>query len=228
MYKLNVTKWLLYIGVDEVVADHPVNWFANNQANGQANNGVNYTEPADTTNVIFNELSQIQKHFSDIRPQFTNNNMLFGDGILTPRIMIIGEAPSADDDKNQCLFSGRSGMLLDQMLLAKGLNRSQVYITNIMPWRGSDIKHDDMQYFANIMKQHINLVQPQSILILGSVSAKLLLNLSGGIMSIRGQVHQYQHQSFTAPTVVTFGLDYLLQNLTHKRQAWMDLLLLQK
>ncbi len=221
MYKLNLTKWMLDIGVDEVTGNQPVSWFTQDQIE----------EHHQSPSVIFTDLSQIQKHFLSIRNQFANNNILLGDGILNPRIMIIGEAPSPDDDKNQRLFSGRAGLLLDQMLLAMRLkNRTQVYMTNVMPWRlplGQKITTDDTNQFATIMMQHINLVQPQSILIFGGVSAKLLLNLSGGIMNIRGKIHDYKYQSLTVPAVVTFGLDYLLQNPSHKRQTWADLMLLR-
>ena len=151
-----------------------------------------------------------------------------GVGNLSADILVIGEAPGADEDRQGEPFVGRAGQLLTQMLRAIGLDRDTVFIANILKCRppaNRDPEATEVESCLPFMQRQIQLVQPRLILVVGRIAAHNLLNVDTPIGKLRGQVHHYGAQQI--PVVVTYHPAYLLRSPTQKRKSWADLLLVQ-
>jgi DNA polymerase len=154
----------------------------------------------------------------------TRTNTVFGVGDPQARWLIIGEAPGADEDRQGEPFVGRAGQLLDAMLKAVGLARSQVFIANILkcrPPNNRDPHAGEAGACAPYLQRQIELISPRLILAVGRVAAQHLLHSELPIGKLRGQVHRYGETGI--PLVATYHPAYLLRSPAEKRKAWQDL-----
>ncbi|MGQ9365848.1 uracil-DNA glycosylase [Azospirillum sp. A39] len=179
------------------------------------------------------ELEAAVRAFDGCPLKATAMNTVFADGNPKARIMLVGEAPGEDEDRQGKPFVGASGRLLDRMLAGIGLDRSTVYITNILPWRPPGNRNPTAAEIAAclpFMERHVELVGPGIIVPLGGTSAKTLLNRTTGITRMRGQWFDYTPESGgrTVPVLPMLHPAYLLRNPAAKREAWRDLLVLRE
>jgi DNA polymerase len=162
----------------------------------------------------------------------TASNLVFSDGVAESGLMLIGEAPGADEDRQGKPFVGVSGQLLDRMFASIGLTRERdFYVTNILPWRppGNRTPTDaEINLFLPFVLRHITLVKPRHVVLLGGVSAKTLLRAKDGITRLRGRWHRLAAEEATLPALATLHPAYLLRSPAAKRDAWADLLLLKR
>jgi DNA polymerase len=163
----------------------------------------------------------------------TATNLVFADGNPTAGLMLIGEAPGADEDRLGRPFVGVSGQLLDRMFASVGLTRERdFYVTNILPWRppGNRTPTDgEINLFLPFVLRHIALVRPRHVVLLGGVSAKALLRAKDGITRLRGRWHRMEGEEGTRlPALPTLHPAYLLRSTGAKRDAWADLVLLRR
>ena len=157
----------------------------------------------------------------------TATQLVFADGNPAAPVMLVGEAPGRDEDRLGLPFVGESGQLLDRMLAAIGLDRTGVYITNIVSWRPPGNRHpsqEETTACAPFVMRHIELVAPRILILLGGVSAGTLLGRSEGITRLRGRWHEYKATTRTIPAMPTFHPAYLLRQPALKRESWRDLL----
>ena len=153
--------------------------------------------------------------------------LVFGSGPDDARVMLIGEAPGQQEDRKGEPFVGPAGRLLDQMLLAVGLNRSQVYITNIVKCRppgNRDPKPDEIEVCGPFLKAQVEAIGPRVILSMGKPASQTLLNSDAPISALRGRWRQY----LNTPLLPTFHPAYLLRNPERKKEAYRDLKTLVK
>jgi DNA polymerase len=164
----------------------------------------------------------------------TATNLVFADGAPGAGLMLLGEAPGAEEDRLGRPFVGPSGQLLDRMLGSIGLRRAdgQVYITNILPWRppGNRTPTDaEIALFLPFALRHIALARPRHVVLLGGTAAKALLRAKDGIARLRGRWHEVEVEGAgTLPMLATWHPAYLLRTPGAKRDAWADLLLLRR
>ncbi|MBU8538429.1 uracil-DNA glycosylase [Falsiroseomonas tokyonensis] len=162
----------------------------------------------------------------------TATNLVFADGVAESGLMMIGEAPGADEDRLGRPFVGLSGQLLDRMMASIGLDRSRnFYLTNILPWRppGNRTPTDgEIALFLPFLLRHIELVQPRHLVLLGGTPAKTLLRAKEGITRLRGRWHRLPGEAGGLPALPTLHPAYLLRSPAAKREAWMDLVLLRR
>ena len=155
-------------------------------------------------------------------------NTVFADGVPDHRIMIIGEAPGRDEDLAGLPFVGRAGKLLDKMLDAIGLDRkTNAYITNVMNWRppeNRDPSPEEAAICLPFLRGHIELVDPEIIILLGAVAARHVMGRTDGIMRLRGKWLEYYANGRMAPVMPTLHPAYLLRRAIDKKLAWRDLL----
>lgn len=162
----------------------------------------------------------------------TAMNLVFADGNPQANVMVIGEGPGAQEDRQGLPFVGVSGQLLDRMLGCIGLDRTTVYITNVLFWRPPGNRTPTASEIAACLpfvERHIELVDPDYLLFVGGISAKTLLGRSEGILKLRGRWAHYQHVGLARPIPAMASLHpaYLLRQPAQKRLAWRDLLALK-
>jgi DNA polymerase len=154
---------------------------------------------------------------------------VFGTGDRNADLLIIGEAPGADEDRLGEPFVGRAGQLLDQMLLATGFRRNQVYIANILKCRPPDNRNpapDEILACSGYLASQISMLQPKAILAVGRISATSLLETDQSVGRLRGEVHYFGESRI--PLVVTYHPAYLLRKPAEKAKSWVDLQLLMR
>jgi DNA polymerase len=175
------------------------------------------------------ELRTALGNFDGCELKRTAKNTVFADGTPEGRIMLIGEAPGRDEDEQGLPFVGRAGQLLDKMLAAIGLDRSKVYITNVLNWRppqNRDPSPEEAAACLPFLHRHIELADPKLVILLGAVSVRHVLGLTDGILRLRGNWQFYQNGQLgrAIPVMPTLHPAYLLRQTAAKRLAWRDLL----
>jgi len=160
--------------------------------------------------------------------KYTATNLVFGDGNPKARVMLIGEAPGADEDRQGLPFVGQSGQLLDKSLEAIGLTRQNFYITNIIPWRPPGNRQPtpaESEACLPFVQRHIDLVSPDFLILVGGTATKTLLGGRDGIMRLRGSWKDYtSEQGKKMKVMAIFHPAYLLRSPGQKREVWMDLI----
>ena len=156
----------------------------------------------------------------------TSKSLIFGAGPATARLMVIGEAPSADEERTGETFAGPSGLLLDNMLHAIGLKRSQIRIGMSIFWRppGNRAPSEaEKSMCAPFLRRHIALANPDLLLLFGTLPAHMLLGENQNLVKLRGHWFDYPLATRTVPALVSLPPAYLLRQPTHKAHAWRDL-----
>jgi len=177
------------------------------------------------------ELRDALSRFDGCALKTTAKNLVFADGTPGARVMLVGEAPGAEEDREGLPFVGRSGKLLDRMLGAVGLDRSAVYIANIVPWRPPGNRTPTPQESATCLpfiRRQIELADPDFLVCLGKPSMQTLLGIQDGIRSVRGRWYDFDTGKRTIKALVTFHPAYLLRSPLEKRHSWRDMLALKK
>ncbi|KAA5606074.1 uracil-DNA glycosylase [Roseospira marina] len=159
----------------------------------------------------------------------TATNTVFGEGAADARLMVIGEAPGADEDRQGRPFCGVSGRLLDDMLRSIGFDRTTAYITNVVPWRPPGNRKPtpaEVAVCGPFIERHVALIAPRVLLLVGGLAASTLLGTTEGITRLRGQwrTHRPAGGPHNIPAMPTFHPAYLLRTPEAKRLAWRDLL----
>jgi DNA polymerase len=145
--------------------------------------------------------------------------------------MFVGEAPGRDEDIEGLPFVGRSGKLLDRMLAAIGLDRTSVYIANIVPWRPPGTRTptpQESQICLPFTLRQIELVDPDILVCLGGPSAQTLLGIKDGITKTRGRWFTFNSGNREIRAIPTFHPAFLLRSPLQKRFAWRDFLAIKK
>ncbi len=173
------------------------------------------------------ELKAAREAFGGCGLKKTATNTVFADGTPSHHIMLIGEAPGRDEDKIGKPFVGRAGQLLDKMLASIGLDRAtNAYITNIINWRPPDNRDPTPEEAAAclpFLRRHIELAQPEIMILLGAVSARHVLGRTDGIMRLRGKWLEYHVAGHMIPVMPTLHPAYLLRRPADKKLAWQDM-----
>jgi DNA polymerase len=177
------------------------------------------------------ELRAMLDKFDGCALKATASRLVFADGNPQARVMFVGEAPGRDEDIQGLPFVGRSGQLLDRMLAAIGLDRTAVYIANIIPWRPPGNRTptpQESQICLPFIRRQIELADPQVLVCLGGPSAQTLLGVKEGIMRSRGRWLSYQNGTRDIRAIATFHPAFLLRSPLQKRIAWRDFLAIKK
>ena len=161
----------------------------------------------------------------------TATQLVFADGNPNARVMFVGEAPGRDEDIAGLPFVGRSGKLLDRMMEAIGLDRTQAYIANIVPWRPPGNRTPTPQESAvclPFIHRQIELADPDILVCLGQPSTQTLLGTKEGITRTRGRWFRFHTGRREIRALATYHPAFLLRSPLQKRLAWRDFLALKK
>jgi uracil-DNA glycosylase family 4 len=154
----------------------------------------------------------------------TRTQTVFGVGNRRAEVLVIGEAPGADEDRQGEPFVGRAGQLLNSMLRAMGTPRDTVYIANVLKCRppaNREPRPAEVACCLPYLQQQVDMIQPRLMVAVGRIAAQNLLATDTPLARLRGQVHRFGTRA--TPLIVTYHPAYLLRSPTEKRKSWVDL-----
>jgi len=240
----SVLEWYILSGVDETCADEcvglkqrqpEVSALSAPKAENLAQNVIASKQNARelcAKAYTLEQLKQLASSFEGCALKATAKSTVFGSGNAHAQVMLIGEAPGADEDRIGLPFVGRSGRLLEKMLSAIGLKRDDVYITNIIMWRppGNRTPTDsEVAVCLPFLKRQIELIEPEIIVFLGASAANALLDMPSSISKMRGHWFSYKlPNKKEIPAIATFHPAFLLRNCPQKAKSWSDFLRILK
>ncbi len=238
---LAALDWQVEMGADEALEEHPVDRFALAAAEAQARARpepapaaapaprAEADPAADAGHAAhaaqdLDGLRAAMAAFEGCELKRGARNMVFCDGAPGARVMVVGEAPGRDEDREGRPFVGRAGKLLDRMFAALGLSRSEggLYITNVLPWRPPQNREptaEEIAMMVPFLERHVALADPEILVVMGNISAQALLGRRG-ITRLRGT----WGEALGRPAMPMTHPAYLLRNPAAKREAWADLL----
>lgn len=243
--------WQLDMGVDEAICDAPISRYDLPQKRETAQTPAPAPAAAPAAPALAQAVDpvavacQLAESASDLAAlqaalaaydhcelKLGARNLVFADGQPNARVMIVGEAPGREEDRQGKPFVGEAGQLLDRMFAAIGMGRDNpdpakaLYITNILPWRppqNRDPSSDERAMMRPFVQRHIELIDPDILILMGRISAGTMLDTTEGITRLRGQWRKVMGR----PCLPMLHPAYLLRNPPMKRHAWEDLLSLQ-
>ena len=170
------------------------------------------------------ELKKIMENFDGCSLKASASHMVFGAGVENPEVMIVGEAPGTEEDRQGIPFVGVSGQLLDKMLASIGLDRMCLAVTpaNRKP------SEEEVALFVPFIRRHIVLVRPKILLMLGGSAVSALTGVTQGITRARGKWTVYSDEEFSLPALASFHPAFLLRTPAQKKMAWRDFLMLKQ
>lgn len=190
------------------------------------------------------ELREEIANFAGISIKKTASNLVFADGNPKAHVMMIGDVPETDEDRNGKPFMGANGQLLDNILACIGLDRNaeeaekSVYLSNILNWRPPGNRTPttaEIELSLPFIERHIQIVNPKVLVLFGAISAKSLLNSSQSISKLRKVEHEYKtinqelkENTRPIPCIATYHPSYLLRTPAQKKHVWADTLNLHK
>ena len=156
----------------------------------------------------------------------TAKNVVFCDGNPKSRIMLIGEAPGANEDEEGLPFVGRAGILLDKMLASINLDRKKVYISNIVNYRPPENRRptdEEIKRYLPFIKKHIEIINPKILVLLGSTAMNALIGKEIVISKMRGKWLEKEFGSCKTSVIITFHPAFLMRQPAQKKLSWIDL-----
>ena len=177
------------------------------------------------------DLRKLLENFEGCALRNTATQLVFADGNPEGRVMFVGEAPGHEEDISGRPFVGRSGKLLDRMMEAIGLDRTKVYIANVVPWRPPGNRTPTPQETSTCLpfiRRQIELANPDILVCLGGPSMQTLLGTKDGITRMRGRWFPFDTGTREIRAMATFHPAFLLRSPLQKRFAWRDFLALKK
>ena len=153
-------------------------------------------------------------------------NIVFSDGNPNSKIMLIGEAPGANEDEEGLPFVGRAGALLDKMLAAIDLDRKKVYISNIINYRPPDNRRptdEEIKRYLPFITKHIEIISPKILVLLGSTAMNALIGNEVVISKMRGKWIEKKFGNCKTSVIITFHPAFLMRQPAQKKMAWIDL-----
>jgi len=248
---LAVLDWYRAAGVDMAVGEEPVDRFASSAATlGKRAPLPMGSPPAPTaaptvalsanpeeTRAIaaasptLEALRAAMETYDGCALKHRATQLVFADGNPEAEIMLVGEGPGEQEDRQGKPFVGRAGQLLDRMLAAIGLDRTKVYIANMVPWRPPGNRNptpDELAQCAPFLHRQVELVAPKLVVTLGNVPTQALFATSQGITRMRGQWRSLDIGSWNGRVLPTLHPAFLLRTPSAKAQAWKDMLSLRR
>jgi len=180
------------------------------------------------------KLEKLKKSISNIKNcelKKSATNIVFADGNPKAKIMLVGEGPGSNEDKEGLPFVGRAGALLDKMLASIDLNRKNVYITNVVNYRPPENRRPtekEIIKYLPYLKKHIEIISPKILVLLGSTALNALIGDEVVISKARGQWIEKQFGECKTSVIVTFHPAFLMRQPAQKKMAWIDLKMIRE
>tara|TARA_B100002051_G_scaffold268505_1_gene298483 strand:+ start:308 stop:1000 length:693 start_codon:yes stop_codon:yes gene_type:complete len=211
-------KLINSIEADFVFSKNPINRFKINNSN-IIKNDLNKNE----------QINQLKKQINSIQNcnlKEKSKNFIFGDGNINSPIMIVGEAPSLEEEKNGKTFQGEDGSLLKKMLLAINIKKEKIYSTyaiNFRPPEDRKPTSQEIKRYSVFLKEHISIIDPKVLILFGSTAMESIIASSSKISNERGKWKEIILKNKTYPFIITFNPSYLIRFPENKKYSWEDL-----
>jgi len=200
-----------------IFKDKPINRFNTLEINN--NNQVEKTE-------LLKELKKQINSIENCNLKENSQNLVLGDGNINSPIMLIGEAPGAEEDKSGKTFRGEVGELLDKMLLAIGIKRQNIYSSyaiNFRPPEDRKPTSQEIKRYSFFLKEHVSIINPKIVILMGSTAMEAVTGINNKISSERGKWKEMILKNKTFPLMITFNPSYLIRFPENKKYSWIDL-----
>ena len=190
----------------------------------------NYEIPEDK----FKSLELLKKSIMNLKKcdlKKNAKNIVFSDGNPKSKIMLIGEAPGANEDDEGLPFVGRAGMLLDKMLTAINLDRKKVYISNIINYRPPENRRptdEEIKRYLPFITKHIEIINPKILVLLGSTAMNALIGNDVVISKMRGKWIEKEFGNCKTSVIITFHPAFLMRQPAQKKMSWIDLKMIRE
>ena len=221
---------LLKSGVHTFQNDSPINFFNIHKKN-ENKREIEQKKDLDKIKNINELLLTLEAYDNPLKK--TANKLVFYDGNIESKIMFIGEAPGKEEDESGKPFVGKAGQLLNKMLEAINLNRNEIYITNVIPWRPPNNRtpsEKEIIEFLPFLQKQIEIIKPKYIFLLGATAAKAILSTPLSLSKLRGKWQSYKsiNMTNTINVLASYHPAYLLRSPQFKKEAWIDLKMLRE
>ena len=179
-------------------------------------------------------MQQLKQTISKIKNCELKNistNIVFSDGNPNSKIMVIGEGPGANEDLEGVPFIGKTGELLDKMLLSIGLDRDNIYITNVVNYRPPENRSptkEEIDRYLPYLTRHIEIIDPKILILLGSSALNALIGEEKKISEIRGKWINKKIGKCSTSVIVSFHPAFLMRQPDQKAMSWIDLKMIRK
>ena len=213
---INLIEYYNLININLLLSNKPLNRNENNVK-------ISYTG---TKSEKLKKLNDNIKLIKNCELKKNAQNIVFGDGNINSKIMIVGEGPGANEDAEGKPFVGRAGKLLDKMLDAIQLNRGNVYITNVVNYRPPENRRpteEEIERYLPYLKSHIEIINPKILILLGSTALNTIIGNEKVISKARGCWIKKEIGSANPWTIATFHPAFLMRQPDQKKLTWIDL-----
>ena len=179
-------------------------------------------------------LQNLEKEINNIKNcklKDNGNKLVFSDGDIDSKIMIVGEGPGQKEDEIGKPFVGEAGLLLNKMLKSIQLDRNKTYITNVVNFRPPENRKPDpseIQRYKYFLMEHISIIEPKILVLMGSTAMEALFGSKMKISKERGEWKELIIKNRTYRTIITFHPAYLLRQPEQKKYSWEDLKTIRK
>ncbi len=217
---IKLIKFYSLINYNLIYENHYINRYKKNKLNISGNKAKNLKNLETSIKDIKN--CELKRNSTDI---------VFSDGHPNSKIMIIGEGPGAEEDKEGLPFLGRAGKLLDKMLLSINLERKNVYITNVVNFKPPENRkptEDEIKRYLPFLTQHIEIINPKILILLGSTALNAVIGNKEVISKVRGKWIQKKIGKCTTSIIVSYHPAFLMRQPDQKKMAWIDLKMIRK
>ncbi len=201
----------------------PINRFKSNETDVTKSNLMKNEQ----IDVLKKQINSIQ----NCKLKENSKNLIFGDGDINSDVMIVGEAPSLEEEKNDKTFQGEVGLLLKKMLLAINIKKDNIYATYSINYRPPEDRKptsQEIKRYSVFLKEHISIINPKLIILLGSTAMESLIGDNRKISLERGKWKEIIIKNKTYPLIVTFNPSYLIRFPENKKYSWIDLKKIKK
>ena len=218
---LSHIEYYYWLNMDLLINNSPINRFNNNE---KLSNGLGKSRR-------LKELKKMIGLIKNCELRNSANKMVFSDGNINSKIMLIGEGPGAQEDQEGLPFVGRAGKLLDKMLEAINLNRKKVYISNVVNYRPPKNRKptdQEIERYYPFLKLHIEIINPKILVLLGSTALNTIKGNEKAISKVRGKWMKKKIGNCDPYIIASFHPAFLMRQPDQKKLAWTDLQLIRE
>jgi DNA polymerase len=218
---ISLIEYYNLLNMDLLINNSPINRFNNSE---KLSNDLGKSQQLE-------KLKKMIEAIKNCELKDSANKMVFSDGNMNSKIMLIGEGPGAQEDREGLPFVGRAGKLLDKMLEAINLNRKKVYISNVVNYRPPQNRRptdQEIRRYYPFLKLHIDIINPKILVLLGSTALNAIMGNEKVISKVRGKWMKKKIENCDPYIIASFHPAFLMRQPDQKKLAWIDLKLIRE